>query len=63
MHRLPANHAVEEWPTLTAVRALNEEWHNQRCEYDPHQKEAHEDQQQADVARRHEAIIVTVHSS
>ena len=57
---MPAqNHAVEERPTLTAVRALNDGWHNQLCKHDPHQQEAHENQQQADLTRRNKAIIVT----
>src|SRR5437016_3359995 len=60
MHRLPVNYAVEERPTLTAVRALNDGWHNQLCKHDPHQREAHENQQQANVVRRHKVVIVTV---
>src|SRR5438445_12239978 len=64
MRRLPADHPVEERPTLTAVSALNDGWHNQLCKDDPQpQRDDHEDQQQADNAHRHHEILPLVHWS
>src|SRR5262245_47558077 len=41
MHRLPADHAVEERPTLPVVSALNDGRHHQLGENDPQAQRDH----------------------